>query len=364
MKIGISTRGLHQGSHAISNIIYHLTQTIIRLAPNSHEITLYFNDPNLTPLFDPATQKRSIKLNNRFIWDQVWLPMALKRDQVDIALFMKGTMPILLPCKGVVIFNDLGYFDTVLKPYKFSETIYMKRMMAWAGSKASILFTISEYTKNETIKILGIDKRKIKVCYPSCSPIFNPVTDKNTIEHVRSLYHLPSQFIFCPINLSPRKNLARILRAFEETKDQLPHHLVITGGQSWGFDFAEKQTETGFNSRIQVLGNVHQDHLPALYSMASFTLYTSLLEGFGIPILEAFNCGCPVLTSNITSMPEVAGDAAYLVDPYDTHQIADGILRLALDEDLRADLIRKGFERARAFSWENTARGVLEELGK
>lgn len=363
MKIGISTRGLRQGSHAISNIIHHLTQNIIHLAPGSHQINLYFNDPNLTSLFTPVAKTRSIRIKNRLIWDHVWLPVVLKKDRVDITLFFKGTMPFLLPSKGAVIFNDLGYFDTQLKPYRFFETLYMKRMMAWAGEKADVIFAISEYTRKEAIKILGIDEQKIKVCYPNCSPIFKPGLNDKSCEQVRSFYHLPQQFIFCPVNLSPRKNLPRILKAFKEVKDLLPHHLVITGGQSWGASFPERSNKTVDNDRIHLLGNVQLDHMPVLYKMASFMLYPSLLEGFGIPILEAFNCGCPVLTSNITSMPEVAGNAAILVDPYDTRQIADGITRLAFDGDLRADLIQKGFERARFFSWEKAAGAILDGLG-
>jgi glycosyltransferase involved in cell wall biosynthesis len=359
MKIGISTRGLHQGSHAISTIIYNLTRQIIRLASEDQEIILYLNNPDYARLFNPSVLKRSIKLSNRLIWDQVWLPAAIKKDNVDIALFMKGTMPILLPCKGAVMFYDLGYFDTELRPYRFLETIYMKRMMALAGEKSSIIYSISEYTKKETVKTLGIDGHKIKVCYSGCSPIYHPVTDQETIDTIKSLYQLPSPFMFCPISLSPRKNLPRILNAFDKVKKFIPHHLVITGGQSWGVKKPGNQIKTYFNDRVHFLGTVPHLHMPTLYSMASFTLYPSLIEGFGLPILEAFHCGCPVLTSNITSMPEIAGNAAYLVNPYDQHQIAEGMLKLSKDESLRNDLTQKGFERSKIFSWENTARIIL-----
>jgi glycosyltransferase involved in cell wall biosynthesis len=362
MKIGISMRGLNQGSHAISNIIYYLTQNIIQLVPGKHEVFLYFNETNLASQFNSATKTRGINIKNRLIWDQVWLPLALSRDGIDISLFMKGTMPILLPCKGAVIFHDLGYYDAQLKPYKFFETLYMKRMMALAGKKAAVIYTDSEFTKNEAIKILGIQDRKIKVCYPNCSPIFTPVADEAAISRVKALYNLPSPFIFSPITLSPRKNLDRILHAFETVKDCLPHHLVITGGRSWGVRRPEKRIKSGLNGRVHILGTVPGDDMPALYSLAQLTLYPSLIEGFGIPILEAFNCGCPVLTSNISAMPEVAGDAAYLVNPYDPSQIAEGMLRLVKDEDLRRSFIRKGFDRAKIFSWENAALTILDGI--
>ena len=363
MKIGISTRGLNQGSHAISTIIYNLTQTILALASKDHEIILYLNDPALASLFDPSIPKIHIKLDNRLIWDQVWLPAALRRDKVDFALFMKGTIPLLVPCKSAVIFHDLGYFDKGLRPYKFADTLYMKRMMARAGDKASIIFPVSEYTKNEVVQILGIEESKMAVCYSDCSPVFTPITNNDSIDQVRSIYNLPLPFIFSPINISPRKNLDRILNAFGEIKGQIPHHLVITGGDTWGVSNLKNRIVGDFNNKVHILGTVPHEHIPTIYNLASFTLYPSLLEGFGVPILESFRCGCPVLTSNITAMPEVAGDAAYLVNPYDQQQIADGMLKLATDKVLRNELIRKGFERSHFFSWERTARIILDNIG-
>ncbi len=361
MKIGISTRGLNQGSHAISTIIYNISRNIVHLSPKDHEIILYLNDPNFKSLFDPFTVTRCVKLKYRLIFDQIWLPVALKKDKIDIALFFKGTMPVLLPCKGAVMFHDFGYFDTRLRPYRALETIYMSRMMALAGQKASIIYTISENTKREAKKVLGIDERKIRVCYSNCSSIYQQVTDKAKIDRILTLYNLSLPFIFCPISLSPRKNLARIFSAFNDVKDQIPHHLVITGGQSWGNQHLEINIAES-KDRIHVLGSIPQNHMPTLYSTASFTLYPSLIEGFGFPILEAFRCGCPVITSNITSMPEVAGDAALLVNPYDQKQIANGILKLALEENLRNDLKQKGFERSKSFTWENTTRIILDGL--
>jgi glycosyltransferase involved in cell wall biosynthesis len=238
----------------------------------------------------------------------------------------------------------------------------MKHMMARAGRQAAVLFSDSEYTRNQAIHYLGVDPNKTFVCYQNCSPIFQPVRDAKVLADIRRIHRLPQHYIFAPISLSPRKNLERILAAFEAIKGEVPHSLVITGGQSWGTRSLRRRIDATNDHRIQILGGVPHEHLPALYSMASFTVYTSLLEGFGMPILEAFHCGCPVLTSKITSMPEVAGEAARLVDPYDINQIANGILELASDDDLREDLIYRGFIRARLFSWEKTASVILDGL--
>ncbi|MCJ7703178.1 MAG: glycosyltransferase family 4 protein [Anaerolineales bacterium] len=362
MKIGISTRGLNQGSYAISTIILSLTQAIIALAPDDLEIYLYLNDPAYETHFASAACKRSIKLNSRLLWDHTWLPRALKKDGVEIAFFMKGTLPLSLPCKGAVIFHDLGYFDKVLKPYKWFDTIYMKYMMTRASRKATHIFTDSEYTRQEAIRILGVDPDRTAVCYQNCSAIYKPVTGPETLAAVKTRYHLDYPFIFSPITLSPRKNVTRILNAFGAVKDQIPHHLVISGGQSWGMNDLRGKIQSEIGPRLHIVGTIEEKDMPAIYSMADFTLYPSLIEGFGIPILEAFNCGCPVLTSNITSMPEVAGESAYLVDPYDEDQIAEGILKLGTDAKLRDELIEMGFEQAGLFSWERTAKIILERL--
>jgi glycosyltransferase involved in cell wall biosynthesis len=362
MKIGISTRGLNQGSYAISTIILHLTRALLDLGRDRHQFTLYFNDPALEALFPTAENRRSIHIKNRFAWDHLWLPQALKKDGVEIALLMKGTLPFYLPCQGAVLYHDLGYFDNVLHPYKFMDTIYMKVMMARASHQAAHIFADSVYTRDEALHVLGMEPSKISVCYQNCSPIFKLVTDPLMLKSVRERYRLPEQFIFSPVTLSPRKNIARILNAFQKVQEHIPHHLVITGGQSWGLNQPQAGVSGESAPRIHFVGTISQNDMPAIYSLAGFTLYPSLIEGFGMPILEAFNCGCPVLTSNITSMPELAGEAAYLVDPYDEQQISEGILKLALDDRYSQELAGKGFARAKLFSWEKTAGAILEKL--
>ncbi|MBT3190863.1 MAG: glycosyltransferase family 4 protein [Anaerolineae bacterium] len=362
MKIGISTRGLDQGSYAISMIILQLTRKIIELAGSKHEIFLYCNDPQHEEMFTSSAAKHSFELNNRFIWDQIWLPQALKKDRIDIALFMKGTMPLLLPCRGAVIFHDLGYFDNQLRPYRSFETVYMKAMMFRAAKKACKVFADSEYTRRDAIRIFDLDPEKTSVCYQNCSPIYQPVRDQIKRKFIRDYYDLPAHFMFSPTSLSPRKNISRILAAFDVVKDNISHDIVITGGQSWGRNELAQYKNTELSKRIHILGTIPYEEMPGLYSLADFTLFPSLLEGFGLPVLESFRCDCPILTSDITSLPEVAGDAAYLVDPYSIDEIATGMIRLGTDFALRQRLIVKGREQAKKFSWERTAQTILDKL--
>ncbi len=362
MKLGISTRGLNQGSYAISTIVLHLTRKLIELAGTKHEVFVYCNDPSYEKLFPTPAVKRSVRLKNRFLWDHIWLPQALKKDHIDIALFMKGTMPVFLPCKGAVIFHDLGYFDNQLRPYPFFDTVYMKIMMSRAAKKSSAIFTDSNYTRSEAIRLFNLDSHKANTCYQDCSPIYYPVTDQKQKAEIRRRHQLPSRFVFCPVSLSTRKNLARILKAFELVKNKVPQDIVVTGGQASIANDIFNRISRESSARVHLLGHVENEDMPMLYSLADYTIYPSLLEGFGMPVLEAFRCGCPILTSNITSIPEVAGDAAYLINPYETSQIATGMVKLATDSTLRQTLIQKGFEQAKKFSWERTARIVLDSL--
>jgi len=301
-------------------------------------------------------------MSNRFLWDHFWLPPQLQKDKVDIALFLKGTMSYNLPCKGAVLFHDLGYFQKKLKPYRLLETIYMKIMMTRAGKKASRIFTVSDHTGEEATKTLGINPVKIRTVYPNCSPDFKVISNHVLLNTVQATYRLPENYIFWPTSLSPRKNSDRVLDAFASLLDKIPQQLVITGGKAWKTKPIILRINSEFPGRIKLLGNVPHDHMAALYNLANFTIYPSLLEGFGFPILESFRCGRAILTSNLTSMPEIAGQAAYLVNPYSTEEIAEGIRQLATNEPLRHALEEKGLERAKMFSWQRSVEGILAGL--
>jgi glycosyltransferase involved in cell wall biosynthesis len=361
MRIAISTRGLHRGSFAISSIIKWLSRALID-QNTAHELFLYFNDPAYETHFDSSVHKRSVNLGNRFLWDNVWLPYQLRRDRIDVALFMKGTMPLALPCKGAVIIHDMGYFDRAIRPYPPLETLYMSGMMRFSANLAVKVFADSEFTKSQIAGILKIDPGNIVVCYQNSSPLFASEIPPYTLEEVRQQYRLPGDFIFWPAAISPRKNFDRVLQAFQDVRDRIPHHLVITGGEAWGSRRVVRRIRKDFAGRVHLLGQVPAEHVRALYALSAFTIYVSLLEGFGIPILEAFNCGSPVLTSNITSMPEVAGGAAHLVDPYNVAHIAAAMVELVTNASLREGLRQRGFERARFFSWEKTAGIIMENL--
>jgi glycosyltransferase involved in cell wall biosynthesis len=360
MRIGISIRGITEGSYAVSELIQQITDNLLEIG-KEHTFFLYSNHASSFESFSDRATIRVCKQRNRLIFDQLWLPWILKRDQVDFAIFFKGTLPLLSSTKSAVMILDLGYYYPELNAYKFLETRYMKIMLRLSAAKARIIFSISQYTKDDIVRLFGTDPNKIHVTHLAVPPIFSSEFDQEKFAVLKAKYHLPDKFIFFPTNLSPRKNLIRTIHAFNQASNKIPHVLYITGGHAWNSTEIEKLIYQ-FPEKIIKLGEIPAEDFPLLYSLADFAIYPSLFEGFGVPILEAFSRGCPVLSSNVTSIPEVAGDAALLVDPYSVASIADGIIELAFNEDLRISLKNKGYQRAKFFSYRQTAKVILEAI--
>ena len=196
-----------------------------------------------------------------------------------------------------------------------------------------------------------------------CSRKMMRVSDKNILIDLRSRYNLPEKYILFVGNNNPRKNLGRIIQAFDLMKEctDLPHKLVIAGEQGWRFDRTQALESVGHCDDVIFTGFVPDEDLPALYSAADLFAFPTLYEGFGIPVIEAQSCGTPVVTSNLSALPEVAGNGAELVDPYDVENICEAMRKVLKDKAFAAELVKKGHENAKRFSWDASA-GLLKEI--
>jgi alpha-1,3-rhamnosyl/mannosyltransferase len=229
-------------------------------------------------------------------------------------------------------------------------------------SMVTHFITPSYFTKNEMIEHLGIQPDKITVCHLGVGNHFRPITEQET-KSIISIYGLKCySYILYTGTLEPRKNISNILRSYAllpgTLREKIP--LVLVGYKGWLMENLEKEIRSlDIQSTTIITGYVPKEHLVALYSGAIIFIYPSLYEGFGLPPLEAMACGCPVLVSNVTSLPEVCGDAAYYVDPNSVEKMADGIHEVLTDDDLRKSLVRKGLEREKLFNWERTAKEHL-----
>jgi glycosyltransferase involved in cell wall biosynthesis len=359
-RIGISARGLGKVFSGPNSYIENFTRELIRQA-RDYEIHVYYNSSESLGFFEDALEHVVPSLNI-LLWDHIFLPRQMKRDDISLAIFPKGTISIFPPCKAIPIMLDLGYFYSDLNPYKRLNTIYMKQAMKSSANRAISIFTISEHTRQDVIRLLNILPEKVVNIVGAASESYQPVQYESVLSDVRLRYKLEEPFIFFPTSISPRKNFPRLLDAFESVKDKIPHHLYFTGSVSWNADQVIRRLNGPISARVHQLGKVPFEDMPALYTLAQFTIYPSLFEGLGLPVLEAFQCGSPVITSNETSLPEITGDAALIVNAYSTESIAQALIRLATDAGLRSDLRRKGFDQAKLFTWKKTVSKTLEHI--
>ena len=275
--------------------------------------------------------------------------------KADLVHYPTGIGPRLSKLPVVLTVHDLCFFH---HPEWFSRSraLYYRCVMAAGIRRADCIIADSQATAEDIIRFMNIPAERIDVVPLGVDARFTPASTEEK-KRVREQYNLPERFFLFVGTVEPRKNLARLVQAWSLIRDSAPP-LVIVGRHGWG-------DAISFPPDIIRLDYAAQELLPALYSAATAFVWPSLMEGFGLPPLEAMACGTPVLSSNTSSLPEVVGDAAIQVDPLDTQAIADGMAALAEDADLRERLRKKGLERAAGFSWQSTAaktRAVYEKV--
>ena len=269
-------------------------------------------------------------------------------------------LPRLSSIKGVFTLHDLIFLfhPQTHKPLnRWFLTLMMPRFLRVADA----VIAVSECTKRDAVRYYGIPEEKIIVIYEGVNPRFRPAGPE-TVAAVRQKYGLPERFILYVGTIEPRKNLTTLLEAFHHLTTLQPCdlRLVIVGKRGWLYEgFFRRLRELGLEERVHFTGYVPDEDLPALYSAADLFVFPSLYEGFGLPVLEAMACGTPVVCSNTSSLPEVAGDAALLVPPTDVRGLAEAMARVLTDETLRGAMRAKGLARAGEFSWVRTAGETL-----
>ena len=280
----------------------------------------------------------------------------------SVLLTTDSKLPFFLPksCVPALLVTDLAVYR-MPAVYKTSRVLLWKLQYHYARKRTALWLAISEFTKREMVEVFGIPAKKIHVVHCACGEDMARV-EKSEQVAVCETYGLDKPFVLFVGNTNPRKNLARLMQAFDLAKEEgIPHQLVIAGEQGWKFDRAEALKGLKHAEDIRFIGFVPDEDMCALYSAAALFVFPTLYEGFGIPVLEAQSCGVPVLTSDCSSLPEVGGDAAVYADPYDVERIRDGMLKLLNDTDYAAALVQKGYENVKRFSWQKSA-ALLNEI--
>lgn len=297
------------------------------------------------------------------------LSAELRKHPVDV-LHVQFTAPPFCPCPVVVSIHDLS-FEHLPYTFRRRSRTQLRLTVRHSARRAAKILTLSEHTRRDVIDTYGIEPSRITAIPLAAPAHFYPVEDYRELQRVRHNYGIDGPYILSVGSIQPRKNLARLVKAYASLRGkyaqtELPK-LVLAGKCAWLYDETLRALEqTGVTKSVILTGYVPETDLPALYSGALCFVYPSYFEGFGLPPLEAMKCGAPVIVGNKTSLPEVVGDAALTVDPFDTSSIAAAIESLINDSVLRRELSVKGRKRAELFDWRETARQTLriyEQVG-
>ena len=296
----------------------------------------------------------------RILWEQLIQPFELVKEKIDLIHSMAYALPLACPASSVVTVHDLSF---LLFPQAFNRAnrLYLAAATRRAVGQADAVIAVSASTRRDVVRLLGVPEEKVAVVPNGIDETFRPITDTQRLEALRRERSLPQRMILSVGTLEPRKNAETLIRAYARLKkaSAILHKLVLAGGLGWRYErlFALVE-ELGLQDDVLFPGFVSYGELPLWYNAADLFVFPSLYEGFGLPPLEAMACGVPVIASNVSSLPEVVGDAGPLVDPLDVEGLAEAIAQVLGDGALRAEMRERGVARAEQFSWLEAARGT------
>jgi glycosyltransferase involved in cell wall biosynthesis len=317
-------------------------------------------------IMHPNVHLRSIPLSDRWLsilWHRLGIPLPvdLLTGPVDLFHSPDFTLPPLLRGKAIVTVHDLSFlrFPQGAEP---NLRAYLERVVPRAVARADLVLADSQSTKDDLLELLAVEPAKVEVVYPGVEERFCPIEDQTFLERVGRRYNLPPHFVFSLGTLEPRKNLVRLIEAHSSLVTRHSSlELVIAGGKGWLYGgIFDQVEELGLEDEVRFLGFVPDDDLPALYNLADLFVFPSLYEGFGLPPLEAMACGTPVVTTNVSSLPEVVGGAGLMVPPEDVEGLAEAMERALGDRAWRGEAVQRGLAQARRFTWRAAAERLIE----
>lgn len=285
-------------------------------------------------------------------WERAVLPRLASRHGIDVLYCPNGNGPLHeISCPVVMCIADVNAQRGLSSPV---QRVYRQATVPRAAAVADALVTISEFSKREIVEVMGVSPGKIRTVYYGIDPFFRSEEPGDPLD-------LPDEYVLFVGAMNPRKNIERLVRAFDllKRRTDLPHKLVLIGPQNKA---VFRKLEIEFTEDIVLPGFVSKAELKFAYDDASLFAYPSLYEGLGLPPIEAMACGTPVLASNVSSLPEVVGDAGELVDPRSTEAIARGMERVLTDERYRNRLVQRGYERSEGFTWERATDRLVQLL--
>jgi glycosyltransferase involved in cell wall biosynthesis len=316
-----------------------------------------FTGPS-APILDAAlhaerTSLPTTKPLGRIAWEQFVQPIAARQSRLDLFHVTAYVSPIVATVPTVVTVHDLSFLRSP-DSFRFANRTYLSLFTGLSCQRARRVIAVSEYTKKDVMKVYGLPADKIDVVYSGLDPeIVRP--PESELIAFRKRHGLPDKFILYLGTIEPRKNLSTLIRAYAKVRPA-GVKLVCAGGRGWMYeDVFQTVEELRLSREVIFPGFLPGDDLPFWYSAAQVFVYPSTYEGFGLPVIEAMACGVPTITTNSSSLPEAAGDAAILVPPDDSSALAEALARLLADDSLQVELAERGLRQAARFTWEDAA---------
>ena len=369
MRVAIDARKLHDfgiGTY-IRNLLRHLARRerdtdYVLLCQDADRPAVAALGPNFRPVREPSP--------NYSVREQLHVPWVLRRERPDVYHAPHYVLPLAIGCASVVTIHDCIHLRFPQYLPGRAAYLYARASMWRAATGSDRLITVSEASKRDILHYFDVPPDKIAVIYNAIDERFGLTPSEEAISRVRQRYQLDHPFVLYVGNIKPHKNLVRLIKAFAAVRtrafDELK--LLIIGDEISKLPALRRAVHSHkLHKHVRFLGFLPDDMLAILYRLASVFVFPSLYEGFGLPPLEAMASGTPVVTSNVASLAEVAGDAAVLVDPYEVDSIADGMRRVLSDPALADDLRQRGLRRAAAFSWEQSVArtaAIYRQLGR
>jgi glycosyltransferase involved in cell wall biosynthesis len=374
MRIAVDGRTIVAQRTGVGAYAERLMRALLRI-DETNEYTVFLVEPN-DQLRAPNLRVEMITGYDRAVrnrwWENVLLPRYLRRQRIDLFFSPAYALPIKRTRQGaggqvvryVTTIHDLVAFT---HPHSFTAKmrLWQRVFVHNAARVADRIICVSEATKDDLLAHASVQPERVSVVPNAVDETFRPIYDENLLGRVRQRYDLPARFILFVGTLEPRKNVVALARSYATLPGNLrdTFSLVLAGGAGWYHrTIVDDIRRLAMGDRVRFIGFVEHQDLPALYNLSDLFVYPSLYEGFGYPPLEAMACGVPVITSDRSSMPEVAGAAALLVNPHDVGAIAQGMHRLLVNDVLRKEYRAKGIARAAQFNWQRNARETLAVL--
>lgn len=367
MNVGIDAR-LLRNTTGIGRYTRSLVLEYTQREEFQNDQFVLFADAPLYPEQQPIPDNVEVVISgcqHRILWTNWYLPPLLQRRKIDVYHGVCNfELPIRKVCRYVVTIHDLvPLFFPELVPKK--HLLFFRLFMKRAAHTADLIITDSEHSKKDIIQHLNVPEEKIRVIYLGYQQQYHRIQAQQKISEILARYRICQPYLLFVGVIEPKKNLERLVEAYRllQKDAAIPKdtQLVIAGGEGWFSErLYQKVKDCKLDQHIVFPGYIPDEHLPALYSGAELFVFPSLYEGFGLPVLEAMSYGTPVVTSNVSSLPEIAGDAGFLIDPGEPKAIAQGITTVLSDDLLRRQMREQGYRQAQKFSWVRTAQATYQ----